>query len=122
MQKQFQVGDIVQRVADPFHMGDMYTNAEVRAIQGSIMDVEYPFGEIRTVFIDHFVLVKSSRNSIQELFDIEPQFVGLEHSGPEPSIKEILYIYYREHFSHVRSLALAEQYIKALKIVVGTNI
>ena len=117
MQKQFKVGDIVQRVADPYSEGKMYVNAEVIEILGSIMDVKYPFGEIWTVFKDDFVLVespKSSKNSYKEIFDIEPQFVGLEHAGPEPSIRGILYAYYREHFSHVRSIALAEQYIKAI--------
>ena len=118
MQKQFKVGDIVQRVADPYSEGKMYVNAEVIEILGSIMDVKYPFGEIRTVFKDDFALVKSSKssqNSDKEIFDIEPQFVGLEDAEPEPSIREILYAYYREHFSHVRSIALAEQYIKAIK-------
>jgi hypothetical protein len=45
------------------------------------------------------------------MFDIEPQLPGYEDYGPEPSLRKIIYIRYRQYFNKEESLSLTNKYI-----------
>lgn len=49
------------------------------------------------------------------IFDIEPQIGGFEEFGPEPSLREIVYGYYkREGFSGIECVKNSEEYFEQL--------
>ena len=51
--------------------------------------------------------------SVTELLKYEPHFSGVE--TPEPSLKQVLLLYYLKHFSPEEAIENAEHYIKLLE-------
>ena len=50
-----------------------------------------------------------------DLFDIEPQIVGFEEYGPEPSLREMVYGYYkREGFTGIECVKNSDEYFEQL--------
>ncbi len=49
---------------------------------------------------------------MQDFFDFGPQLPGYEHAGAEPTIKQLIYSYYRKHFSEQESEDSTKEYIE----------
>jgi len=51
---------------------------------------------------------------MKELFEIEPELEGYERNGREPSLRSLIFNYYREHCSFGDAVVHTNQYIDAV--------
>lgn len=49
---------------------------------------------------------------MQDFFDFGPQLPAYERAGAEPTIKQLIYSYYRKHFSEEDSEYFTKEYIE----------